>query len=227
MAGLLLLLLRLPPSPWTSARCRGNNNSSSGSIIAPLVVIVCLSVLLLATTTGVDALPRGLRKDLYCGVCLAVVDEVEAEIANTKESHTVQVRFRVDEKKRIPYARTEFRIIEIIENEISKKFDQFAISGPADNLRIVRLSGGKDIKLENVSMGAEATNSIRRLFDHMTEEYLEDMTRLFHNSAPNIKRELCVTITRACTENQILLEEAQRVLTETSAQATTAPKQEL
>jgi len=194
-------------------------------MIASFVLLACLSVLLL-TATGVDALPRGLRKDLYCGVCLAVVDEVETEIANTKESHTVQVRFRVDEKKRIPYARTEYRIIEIIENEISKKFDQYAISGPADNLRIVRLNGAKDIKLENVSMGGDATSSIRRLFDHMTEEYLEDMTRLFHNSAPNIKRELCLTITRACTETQILLEEAQRVSTETSAQAT-APKHEL
>jgi len=191
-------------------------------LIASFVALFCLHVLLVQT---VDPLPRGLRKDLYCGVCLAVVDEVETEIANTKESHTVQVRFRVDEKKRIPYARTEYRIIEIIENEISKKFDQFAISGRGDNLRIVRLSGG-NVKLENVSMGAEATASIRRLYDHMTEEHLEDMTRLFHNSVPNIKRELCVAITRACTETQILAE-TQRVSTETGAAHASAPKQEL
>lgn len=44
------------------------------------------------------------------------MDEVEEGIENTAEKHTVQVRFRLDEKVRIPYARTEYRLIEILES---------------------------------------------------------------------------------------------------------------
>jgi hypothetical protein len=56
---------------------------------------------------------------------------VNAGIAATTITHQVQTRFRVDEKKKIPYARTEHNLLEIIEaKDFAKKFDQYAIVKP-------------------------------------------------------------------------------------------------
>jgi hypothetical protein len=56
---------------------------------------------------------------------------VTAGIAATTITHQVQTRFRVDEKKKIPYARTEHNLLEIIEaKDFAKKFDQYAIVKP-------------------------------------------------------------------------------------------------
>jgi len=65
---------------------------------------------------------------LFCGVCEVMINEVERSIADTRENYEVQTRFRVDEKKRIPYARTEFRIMEILENDISDRFNDYGVS---------------------------------------------------------------------------------------------------
>jgi len=65
--------------------------------------------------------------ELFCGVCEVMVAEVEAGIAATTEKHEVQTRFRVDEKKRMPYARTEYRIMEILENDIATKFSDYGV----------------------------------------------------------------------------------------------------
>lgn len=65
----------------------------------------------MAVSTGA----LGLRPADTRAACRAIVDEVHQGIDDTVEKHTVQVRFRVDEKIRIPYARTEYRLIEILE----------------------------------------------------------------------------------------------------------------
>jgi len=66
-----------------------------------------------------------------CGVCEAIVDEVNAGIAATTLTHHVQTRFRVDEKKRIPYARTEANLLDILEaKDFAKRFDKYAAVKP-------------------------------------------------------------------------------------------------
>jgi len=64
-------------------------------------------------------------------VCEAIVDEVEAGILATPSQHSVQTRFRIDEKKRAPYARTEHNLLEIIEAPgFTRKFEQYGVVKP-------------------------------------------------------------------------------------------------
>jgi len=68
---------------------------------------------------------------LSCGVCEALVDEVNQSILATEKTHTVQTRFRVDEKKRIPYSRTEHNLLEIMEaDDFPKRFEKYGIVKP-------------------------------------------------------------------------------------------------
>lgn len=68
---------------------------------------------------------------LSCGVCESLVDEVESGIASSKHTHSVQTRFRVDEKKHVPYARTEHHLLEMMEaEEFVKRFKKYAIVKP-------------------------------------------------------------------------------------------------
>jgi len=90
----------------------------------PMLLLAALLALLQAPAAA-DA------SRLQCGVCEAIVDEVNAGIAATSLKHSVQTRFRVDEKKRIPYARTEHNLIEIIESKsFVKRFDKYAVVKP-------------------------------------------------------------------------------------------------
>jgi len=66
-------------------------------------------------------------RELKCSLCEVIVDEVEAGIVRTSNKHNVQSRFRIEEKKYIPYARTEYRILEILEDEIPNHLAGYGI----------------------------------------------------------------------------------------------------
>jgi hypothetical protein len=68
---------------------------------------------------------------LACGVCEALVDEVNLSILTSEKTHTVQTRFRVDEKKRVPYSRTEHHLLEIMEaDDFPKRFEKYGVVKP-------------------------------------------------------------------------------------------------
>jgi len=68
---------------------------------------------------------------LSCGVCEAIVDEIESGISSTIKQHYVQTRFRIDEKKKVPYSRTEHNLMEIIDAPgFARKFDLYGVVKP-------------------------------------------------------------------------------------------------
>lgn len=63
------------------------------------------------------------------------MDEVETAISETTIKHSVQTRFRIDEKQRIPYARTEHNLLEIMESDqFPKKFEKYGVIRPYSKL---------------------------------------------------------------------------------------------
>jgi len=89
------------------------------------VVLLPLLLALAALAGRVDA------GRLACGVCEALVDEVNAAIDSTTQTHSVQTRFRIDEKKRVPFARTEYNLLEIMEGDkFPKRFEKYGIVKP-------------------------------------------------------------------------------------------------
>ena len=50
-----------------------------------------------------------------CDVCQIIAEEVFRQILMTNAHHMEQVGFRMDNEKRVPFARTEYRLLQIIE----------------------------------------------------------------------------------------------------------------
>ena len=56
---------------------------------------------------------------------------MNAGIQSTSKTHEVQTRFRIDEKKRVPYARTEHNLLEIMEGDaFLDRFSKYGIVKP-------------------------------------------------------------------------------------------------
>lgn len=77
-----------------------------------LVVLALVAALAVSSLSFVTA-----QKRLSCAVCESFVDEVNTCISSTRETHTVQARFRIDEKKHIPFKRSEYRLQQIFDEE--------------------------------------------------------------------------------------------------------------
>lgn len=96
-----------------------------GLLLRVSLALAALLALLQATLAPASA------SSLACGVCEAIVDEVEKGILATPSQHLVQTRFRVDEKRRVPYARTEHNLLEILESSsFTRKFDAYGVVKP-------------------------------------------------------------------------------------------------
>jgi len=121
-----------------------------GRTAAVTMSSVSLTWLLLLALTFITPLQTHANR-LMCGVCEAMVDEVNIAIANNPNQHAVQTRFRIDEKRRTPYARTEAALLEILESdEFVRKFHAYSIVKP--HTRTARLM---KVAYEDVTAGRE------------------------------------------------------------------------
>ena len=63
---------------------------------------------------GYTQLPcDGITQPAICCACLSVIRQIEKDLNRTEEDYEVQVGFRIDSKRRIPYSRSEQRISEV------------------------------------------------------------------------------------------------------------------
>ena len=191
--------------------------------VCVLVLLSGPSSSLLPSVAGKTDADGGAAKALYCALCEAVVDEVDAAIALTASSHghTVQTKWRIDEKRHIPYARTEHRLMEIIEDEIQPHLPLYGAVNHTDRLRLLRQFSAPPLSTapllppssadatEGVELSdtyspsqfqqsAGMTSTLKLLYDRMIEGYLEEMLLLFHRAEEDIKSKLCIRKVRAC-----------------------------
>ena len=68
------------------------------------------------------------------------MDEMESAIARTEQqhAHTVQTAWRIDQKRRIPYARTESVLLELLEDEVPPMLRHYGVSNHTGRQRLVR-----------------------------------------------------------------------------------------
>ena len=163
-------------------------------------------------------------RGLYCALCEVVVDEVEAAVERTSSSHghTVQTAWRIDEKRRIPYARTEHRLMEILEDELPQALPLYGACNHTDRQRLIRrrtaeqlptsallpsaaadaeAEGGLEYSPAFFSQSAALLSRLRSLYERLLESHLEDAILLFHKEEPDIRHKLCVTKARACKKD--------------------------
>ena len=79
-------------------------------------------------------------RELYCALCEAVMDEMEAAIerVDRQHAHTVQTAWRIDEKRRIPYARTESVLLQLLEDDVPPLLRHYGVSNHTGRQRLIR-----------------------------------------------------------------------------------------
>jgi len=167
----------------------------------PLVMFgVCLSVLMvvLLATPGSGAYTK---KELSCGTCRLVLADLLTGIESTNETYSIQTRFRIDEKKRVPYSRSEYNINEILES-LCKKIGSVGVQHFGGQVPHVIKAGALKGTLKNLEMSGDANKVVRRVCDDMLEDFIDEITLTYHRSEKQAERKVCVDITRSCSDSQ-------------------------
>ena len=122
-------------------------SSVTGTAAVVLLVLLagCLPLVFCTAPPSADSSPSssgndGSSRELYCALCEAVMDEMESAIARieAQHSHTVQTAWRIDEKKRIPYARTESVLLQLLEDDVPPLLRHYGVTNHTGRQRLVR-----------------------------------------------------------------------------------------
>mmetsp|Transcript_21807 Transcript_21807/g.43268 ORF Transcript_21807/g.43268 Transcript_21807/m.43268 type:complete len:231 (-) Transcript_21807:300-992(-) len=159
--------------------------------------LLVLAVVFLLDTAA--AFKKSINAESYCSVCQVSLEEIEKSILATQRKGDLQVGFRVGEKKKVKFARSEARVTEILEDEIKKKLEKYILSGHEEP------GGGKKIMKMMDDMGGLGVmgggKDVTNMYQHIVDEYEDELIRLFTASTPimTIKQRVCVELAKACT----------------------------
>ena len=160
-------------------------------------------------------------RELYCALCEAVVDEMEAAIGRVEQQHghTVQTAWRIDEKRRIPYARTESVLLQLLEDDVPPLLRLYGVSNHSGRQRLLRRHDAAQLDTAPLLPDPTATDTdsslpyspsefassggvtaaLSALYERLLDSWLEDIVLAFHKRQhDDIKDALCVKTIRAC-----------------------------
>jgi len=161
----------------------------------PLFTTLILLLTLLPTFT------TAFSQRYACGVCETLVDETNEHIAalDLEKNHLVQTKWRIDEKRKIPFSRTEASILEILEEKLPSKITQYGVQDDlwTTNGHVKILHYSQSIS-EGFVNTTKLTDTLKKTYEHMREEHLEEITLAFHKNIDDIKTKLCVDIIGVC-----------------------------
>ncbi|XP_002733698.1 protein canopy homolog 1-like [Saccoglossus kowalevskii] len=150
--------------------------------------------------------------ELYCGACLALVDEVEYAINSVDPRETIDVgSFRVlpdgsQKQMKVPYATSEVHLMEVLETVCDQMKDYALHTDPdTDEKSYMRYNNrenekDKPITLSNVSISADVSKALRIACENIVEDYEDDIIHLFTNKQNNIHYKLCADSAELCND---------------------------
>jgi hypothetical protein len=122
----------------------------------------------------------------------------------------VQVRFRVDEKQHRPYARSEYRITEIVEdmcnkNLLSELFVSNITVPDHDHLRVLVWDHNKPKDTELAALGYERRRvGVQKICRYLNEYHHDTLVPMFHDEVVSIANrpyhEVCVGVVEMCDQ---------------------------
>ncbi|XP_031559385.1 protein canopy homolog 2-like [Actinia tenebrosa] len=147
-------------------------------------------------------------KSFQCSVCQIAVDEIEWEISKVDPKKVIEVEsFRVDPtgkqsySRKIPYARSETHLTELLEN-ICDNMKQYAESTEPDTGKktYVRTSShdGSPVNLSNISMSGEIAEKLKHTCEDILGEHDEEVIEVLKHEHDNQKAALCSQILHLC-----------------------------
>jgi len=134
-------------------------------------------------------------------VCKIAAQLIDHQINATTENHSIQVRFRIDEKHRVPYARSEIRLTEILD-EVCGKFDDYGMLGKGPTRRLIKSA---DIvgSLDSYTSGTTLHRQMKEVCSTIRDDFEEDLLRIYREPAKDYPAEVCVRLTKLCTSEQL------------------------
>jgi len=163
--------------------------------------------LLLIVTTLLSETWGAPDKELLCGVCHVIADELQWEISQVDPRKTLEIEsFRVDPRgnqntKKIQYARSETHLIEQLDN-MCEKMNNYAEStdpntGKKSYIRTSSRSG-EAVTLSNVAISGDIAQKLKHACESIIEDYDDDIIASFKKERKDPKRYMCRTTTGLC-----------------------------
>jgi hypothetical protein len=174
----------------------------------PFVMAVLTALLLVCASLPAAAAARArgskLNADVKCGVCSVLVDAVEDKVAAAAMEHpyTVLAGYRLDEKRHVPYARSQEFVEGLLDSASLFKhlWDQHGLLRSAAPQRLVRRSGaGSDARaVHTSSLKTQFAAVAADVFDRHHEALVLAVLRA--GTRADTQQRFCVEAYRACAE---------------------------
>lgn len=209
---------------------------------------ICLSLL------SVISLSQAKKdKALYCGACLAIVEEINQAIARVDPKKRIQVgSFRVDangnqDLKEVPYSRSDVHLSEQFDNVCGKMFN-YGLAKNQDPKKRKKIyirkyaADGTMVSSDSANFDDTVTKQMKYACEEILENFEDEMTKLFKDDKVENEKKICVKELEFCTEEDVteklwaqaqavmagMKEKADEVRDEAEAQSTPkAPQSEL
>lgn len=136
---------------------------------------------------------------LSCSACASLVSKIAEEVAKVEKSHphTVQTSFRMNNKQRTPYARTEASLMDNIEAAQDESAKWGCVEAEGSKLVAV----GSKAKTNHKCSKAER-KAVRKLVAALVDDSVQDMLDAFRKgqSGSEATVALCVDLMKVCSD---------------------------
>ncbi|KAM7439648.1 Protein canopy 2 [Porites harrisoni] len=169
-----------------------------------------LYYVLLAVAFLVSSTLGAKDKELYCGVCHVIADELQWEISQVDPRKMLEIEsFRVDPKgnqktRKIQYARSETHLIEQLDSMCEKMNNYAESSDPATGKKsYIRTSSrnGEAVTLSNVAISGDIAKKLKHACESIIEDYDDDIIATFKKERKDPKKYMCRTTTGLCIDD--------------------------
>ncbi|XP_038654322.1 protein canopy homolog 1-like isoform X2 [Scyliorhinus canicula] len=170
-----------------------------------------LVLLLLAAVTLLLPQVRGAKDpEVYCGVCRALVAEIDWAIKKVDPKKTIQVgSFRISpdgsqKPNEISYARSETHLLELFETICSNMDDYALYVDPETQKRTYMRFAPRDseklgsVDFKNFKFDPENSKSLKFVCEGIVEEYEDEIISLFAHEADHVADKLCSEKSEMC-----------------------------
>ncbi|XP_078088373.1 protein canopy-1 [Mustelus asterias] len=152
----------------------------------------------------------GKDTELYCGVCRALVAEIDWAVKKVDPKKTIQVgSFRISpdgsqKPNEIPYARSETHLLELFETICSNMDDYALYEDPETQKKTYMRFAPRDseklgsVDFKNFKFDPEKSKSLKFVCESIVEEYEDEIISLFTHEADHAADKLCSEKSEMC-----------------------------
>eukprot|EP00455_Lapot_gusevi_P044612 TRINITY_DN559_c0_g1_i1.p2 TRINITY_DN559_c0_g1~~TRINITY_DN559_c0_g1_i1.p2 ORF type:complete len:158 (+),score=57.73 TRINITY_DN559_c0_g1_i1:72-545(+) len=123
-----------------------------------------------------------------CNACQSITEDIERQLFLTPENYEEQVGFRIDNQKRVPYARTEYRIMEVLDRVCGHELPTVP-SLPLDST---------ELPMPTLLKKGEGDKFVSSWCEDMVEHHHDKILQVFHRDQKPYKVNVCVDIVKVC-----------------------------